>query len=181
MESDIICLSSKKKQNQQMSSSTSWNQNLLLWYSDTKKSMSADPKHKSNYPHTFRELTLCSCTAAGDSFQLCSCRSVYLPECGLTIVMGMNGCEALSLTSSGLINGTSQNTLRTPGQTCRLHSFRVEWTVWRVWGSGAWVCVSVCTYTHCKETHQPLSVGMLTLLLSQNAAIMRPYPFEHGV
>lgn len=49
------------------------------------------------------------CTAVGDSFQLCACRSVYLPEFGLTMVMGMNGCGALSLTSPGLINGTSQN------------------------------------------------------------------------
>jgi len=70
--------------------------------------------------------------------------SVYLAEYALTMVMGMNDCGAVSLTSSGLINGTSQNTLKLP---VRLQSFGQEGTLQSVGVQGheKGGCVWLCT------------------------------------
>lgn len=75
-------------------------------------------KHTTDYTLTFKAFNaLRSGTAEGDSFQLRPCRSLYLPEYGLTMVMGMNGCEAFSLTSCGLINALEQARTLTVSQS----------------------------------------------------------------
>lgn len=95
---------------------------------------------KSTYPkthiqlHTCRALnTPCSCTAVGDSFQLCPCHSRYLPEYGLTMVKGMNSCGALSLTSSGLINALEQARTLTHFQSDKQTYTPPEWR-WEIVG-----------------------------------------------
>lgn len=67
--------------------------------------------------------TLCSSTAEGDSFQLCCCRSLYLLQHELTMVMGTDGCGALSLTSCGVINALEQAGALTHSQS-ETHSSR---------------------------------------------------------
>lgn len=64
-------------------------------------------------PSSYKHSAPLLCTAVGDSFQLCPCHSRRVPEYRLTMVMGMNSCGALSLTSSGLIKALEQaRTLR---------------------------------------------------------------------
>lgn len=84
------------------------------------------------------------CTAEGDSFQLCVRRSVYLPEYRLTMVMGMNGCGAPSLTSSGVINGQTR-TLKVPARPadCAPLKWRGQGTVWVSEVRVGYACVSI--------------------------------------
>lgn len=105
---------------------------ILLCYCEIWKPTDAKYLKSITAKHTFRNTewiaalnTLCSCTAEGDSFQLCRCRSLYLLEYELTMVMGTDGCGALSLTSCGVINALEQAGTLTHSQS-ETHSSREE-------------------------------------------------------
>lgn len=138
--------------------------------------MSTAVKHTSNYTHTFRALnTLRSCTAEGDSFQLCPCRSLYLPEYGLTMVMGMNGCGAFSLTSCGLIIALEQaRTLthsQSDSQTYTTPERMGEISVLGVWVGYVFACAKCLCFASLSTpyciSHQQQSCRHVCLLITE--------------